>query len=71
MQCIHSQYSWADPDGGGGGGGGGGGAGGPGKSQVTIGFLKILEGTPPGEAIGPLGFNCFLRKVLTALCFIH
>ena len=43
----------------------------PGKSQVAICFLRYTGTERNQEAVGPLGFNCFLRVVLTALCKIR
>ena len=42
----------------------------PGKSQVAIDFLRNTGKEPPRKAIGPLGSNCFSRKVRSALCEI-
>ena len=42
----------------------------PGKSKVTVGFLRNTGTDPPREAIGPIGPNSFSMEVSTALCEI-
>ena len=43
----------------------------PGKSKVSIGFLRHFGTDHPREAIGPLGSNCLSREVRAALSKIH
>ena len=52
--------AWADSED----GGGTGGLDPPGKSQVSIGFLRYFGTDLPHEAFGPLGSNCLFQLPL-------